>query len=504
MIEFCALFSPICVVNHQKHGIKQLLLVRIAKQILVILVLSCGSHPPPVKKNLHAGGMNTGDRTYRIILTLLLLAAIVTYIVFQLLPTVYQQPKIQVALIPYKSILYTIYITGGLFAIIKLVGYKPTWQAVTLPRRWYYMLTGLVLVFVYLVVFFFITTNTFYAYTKGNTKGEGHLFTSDSLLGYRLLPNQTGYAYISNGYGICDTIQVSTNSLGNRIAAETDTPNIHTNLFLGCSFTFGSANKAEETYPHYLSVMLHSNYENAGLSNYGLCQMLLKYQQLTGEKKFDYVFAQYSPWLIDRSIERHRSILFGYRPFPYVAKKGNQCYVHPPLFNSSMYDVPFDYYKHSPTSIPDRLSFFYQVGIPVIAIDNIKRAYYDIAVALQLYPAPCQNKYEVADYIYSSLDSLCRANNSQLVIVKFSAPDTIATSIATNRHLLLADADKDLNAKAGEEPFSEKRYNYLYRHTLVKENDTIVYDRHYNAHANRIIAASVYQTLKQITGNNQR
>lgn len=435
-------------------------------------------------------------------MTLLLLAAIVTYIVFQLLPPAYQQPKVQVALIPYKSILYTIYITGGLFVIVKLLGYKPARQTVTLPRRLYYMLPGLV--FVYLVIFFCITTNTFYAYTKSNTKGEGHLFTSDSLLGYRLLPNQTGYAYISNGYVICDTIQVSTNSLGNRFVAETDSANRHTNLFLGCSFTFGSANKAEETYPHYLSLMLHSNYENAGLSNYGLCQMLLKCQRLMREKKFDYVFAQYSPWLIDRSIERHGSILFGYRPFPYVAKKDNHCYVHPPLFSSSMYNVPLDYYKHTPTSISDRLSFFYRVGIPVIAIDNIKRAYYDIAVALHLYPAPCQNRYEVADYIYSSLDSICRANNSRLVIVKFSAPDTIATGIAATRHLLLADADKDLNAMAGEEPVSEKKYSYLYRHTLVKENDTIVYDRHYNARANRIIAASVYQMLKQTTDKNQR
>lgn len=427
---------------------------------------------------------------------LLLFAAIVTYVVFQLLPSTYLQPKVQVALIPYKSILYTIYIAGSLFTI---AGYK----AVTPPRILYYILALVLMAIVYLTVFFCITTNTFYIYTKGNTKGEGHLFTGDSLLGYRLLPNQTGYAYISNGYTICDTIQVRTNSLGNRIATDTDTANNYTNLFLGCSFTFGSANKAENTYPHYLSTLLQSNYENAGLSNYGLCQMLLKCQRLMGEEKFDYVFAQYSPWLVDRSIEQHGSILFGYRPFPYVAKKGNQCYIHPPLFSSSMYDVPLDYYKHSAPCIQDRLSFFYHVGIPVIGIDYIKRAYYDIAVALHIYPSPCTNRQEVANYIYTTLDSICRANNSKLIIVKFSAPDSVIYSIAASNQLILADTDKDLDAIAGSGLNNGKRYDYLYRHTLIKGTDTLVYDRHYNAYANRIIAASVYKTLKQTADNNQ-
>jgi hypothetical protein len=77
-------------------------------------------------------------------------------------------------------------------------------------------------------------------------------------------------------------------------------------LALGCSFTYGAATNAENTYPYLVGQRLAGTTRNAGVSSYGLSQMMILAKRLVPAYKPDYLLVQYSPWLVDRSKRRLR------------------------------------------------------------------------------------------------------------------------------------------------------------------------------------------------------
>lgn len=341
--------------------------------------------------------------------------------------------------------------------------------------------------------------STLYAYVKKPSRGmEGKFFMADSWLGHRVIPNQHGFHTFYINETTHGKIPIFTNSNGCR-APQSLAPfmlNDTTNLFLGCSFTWGDYNIAEETYPYLLSKQLNNNYLNAGVSAYGLAQMQLKCNELMKTHHFKYVFVQYSPWLIDRAVDKYGPTFFGYRPYPYVAKNDTGLYLHAPFFGSSMYQVPIDYFKTSKSGFIDRLKFIYQVGWLVLIKDYFKKIFYDNCVRLHLLPNAHFNRQDVVNYTYSQIFNACKANGAQMVIVKFLAEDTLLNNFKYLQQVKVVNADSVLNAAIPATNFYEQ-YKKTYCHTVWDGKDTVVYDEHFNYHAHQLITKAILNNLSQ-------
>lgn len=341
--------------------------------------------------------------------------------------------------------------------------------------------------------------STLYEYVKKPARGmEGKFFMADNWLGHRVIPNQHGFHTFYINETAHGKVPIYTNNSGCRAPQNQEqfmqSDTIH--LFLGCSFTWGDYNIAEETYPYMVSKQLGNNYLNAGVSAYGLAQMQLKCNELMKTHHFKYVFVQYSPWLIDRAVDKYGPTFFGYRPYPYVAKNDTGCYLHAPFFNSSMYDVPIDYFKTSPFGFADKLKFIYQVGIPVLVKDYLKKIFYDNCVRLRLLPNADYKREEVVNYTYSQIYNACKANGAQMVIVKFLAEDTLLNHFKYLHQVTVVNADSVLNAAIPATDFYT-HYKKTYCHTVWDGKDTVVYDEHFNYHAHQLITRSILSALSK-------
>ena len=88
-------------------------------------------------------------------------------------------------------------------------------------------------------------------------------------------------------------------------------------LFLGCSYTYGDACLAEETFPHKVAQAVGGTELNAGRCSYGLAQMLLLAEDLIPKHRPDLLVVQYSPWLVNRAITPYAPAWLGTLPVPY-------------------------------------------------------------------------------------------------------------------------------------------------------------------------------------------
>ena len=88
-------------------------------------------------------------------------------------------------------------------------------------------------------------------------------------------------------------------------------------LTLGCSFTYGDAVYARDTYPYLVGQSLKGTTKNAGCCSCGLSQMLILAGKLIPSHKPDYLIVQYSPWLISRSLSPFSPTYGGKSPAPY-------------------------------------------------------------------------------------------------------------------------------------------------------------------------------------------
>ncbi len=80
-------------------------------------------------------------------------------------------------------------------------------------------------------------------------------------------------------------------------------------MALGCSFTFGAACPAEETFPFLVAERLQGRSINAGVCSYGLAQMLLYARKIIPQYEPDLVLVQYSPWLVDRALSCYAPLI---------------------------------------------------------------------------------------------------------------------------------------------------------------------------------------------------
>jgi hypothetical protein len=176
-------------------------------------------------------------------------------------------------------------------------------------------------------------------------------------------------------------------------------------LALGCSFTYGDATAAEETFPYLLGKAIGGTAKNAGVCGCGLAQMLLLARRLIPSLRPDWLVVQYSPWLTDRAMAPFAPSYEGRLPTPYFAEDLS---LQRPVFQSKLLDLDFDSYRRTPKSAAEFLSFFWRIGLPLSLYDHVNMASYGIRAKLGRVPAPARDGTEVERAVYQEIAHLAR------------------------------------------------------------------------------------------------
>jgi hypothetical protein len=401
------------------------------------------------------------------------------------------------------TISITTSIVKAIFYLFMLLGvtYNSFWSKKTLAgkgRKLLFYTGNVLVVFVLFCWFiFYAESKKLYEFLKNPVMLSERLFQTNPQLGYSPIPNNTGNHHYDNGQ-ISVNIPAVTDAEGHRTYTQKYIiSNDTTLLFLGCSFSWGDYSLAEETFAYLTAKKMHSSYVNAGVSGYGLAQMLLLAKELIAQKKPAYVVAQYSPWLADRATAGFTPTFFGTRFSPYFAKAEGKDTLALPAYLSYLDEVPFEYYKHSEPSTKDKISFLKNVGWPVLFKPYVKKLLFNTKVALGRVPKPNSNKEEVERYFYQSLLNICKASNARLVVLNVNAAydngytkDKFCQLVGRDNcgQILFADAHSALCKGVKD--------NGEYISKYAHQKDGVIYDGHPNREAAEIISNEIVKTIQ--------
>ncbi len=340
-----------------------------------------------------------------------------------------------------------------------------------------------------------LVINKLYFFTKNYKQNEkGSLWKPDTKLSYRGIPNKIGTQDFFIGDSIHGGIQTIFDSIGFRTVNKENRLNYDTlNLFLGCSFTFGSYIKAEETFSFKLSKKLKNNYINAGGSGYGMGQMLILLDSLVNNYKFKYVFIQLSPWLTDRAMQINAPFYYFYRPIPYFSDNKDSFKLNFPAYNNTSITFKYKWNETKPDYIEKSL-FTVSDGFKIEVIDYFRQKAAKLKMVFGILPKPTNNRKELEKYLYEYAINKCKQNGVIPVILKLAYPDSTATEILDylKPKCLVIDLDQELNnevIRCGES------YYKLFSIAYVQNGQKIFFDSHPNALANEIIANKILKTL---------
>jgi hypothetical protein len=343
--------------------------------------------------------------------------------------------------------------------------------------------------------------NKFYFFSKTFHLRENTLWEFDNLLGWKNTPNSFG----SLGYNLHDSIKgsipVIIDSIGYRTVPDSlklisDT----LDLYLGCSFTFGSRIEAQNSFAYKTSKLLNHNYLNAGASGYGLGQMKQLFESLIKKYRFKYVFIQLSPWLADRAMELNFPLYYVTRACPYFSDEGRYFKLNPPAFstlgntNRNWRDTKLSYY--------DRMQFFISAGITMEICDYYFYKLARLKIYIGLHPKPTNRKTELEKYCYDFMIDICKKNNTIPIILKIGYQGFGYKGGTQNLNDLLdylntkakiIDLDIYLKQKVSE---TGKRFEQLFYINVIYRNYIIIIDHHPNEYANKLFSEKIYKELE--------
>src|SRR6266550_471742 len=344
------------------------------------------------------------------------------------------------------------------------------------------------------VVYTAYRTNPLYWYVKLNQRGwKGKVHRADSELGFAPVPDAQG----AEVFPIGDEMPVRYDKDGFRVPLETSvsrSPSRHPIvLTLGCSFTYGAATSAESTYPFLVGQYLGGTTRNAGVSSYGLSQMMVLARRLVPIHKPDYLLVQYSPWLVERAQSPFAPTYFGSVATPYFFISQNELVLHPPVFQTKILDLPIDRYRNPQTGFVDRVSFLWHVGLPLYIHDDFNLSVYKFRRVFGFLPEPATNREQLTRYVYEEVAKVAKANGATLVIVVLGndyrpvqIPDGMFPAEA---HIVNAQ-----DALLGHLPnVNQDNYEQAYFHW--RGSPSRIVDSHPNENAHRIIAEAIVRAI---------
>ncbi|MCH7687324.1 MAG: hypothetical protein IH899_11690 [Planctomycetes bacterium] len=333
---------------------------------------------------------------------------------------------------------------------------------------------------------------------NGNHGWEGKLHAADAILGHVAVPNAQGAQLLL----LSKPVPARFDEFGLRVPvdhptesrADTSGPKI---LFLGCSHTYGYGCLAEETYAQQTADALHGRCLNASVSGYGLSQMLVQARERIPQFQPDYVVVQYSSWLVDRSTQLYSPTFFGTLPCPYFAEnEDGKLYVHRPVFQSILFELPVNRYHKFSGDTSHALSFLTRVGTPLFVHDDFHVLLSSLKQRCGLIPTPVQDRERIIEFAYGEISKLCRRNHSQMIVVNIqSGVQTTETSVLRQiPDAIFVDAHGTLLELLPEK--TDEAYNRAYCHW--RGDPPICVDHHPNPEKHRIIAETIVRSLNRV------
>lgn len=333
-----------------------------------------------------------------------------------------------------------------------------------------------------------------YSFLKSDHRGfRGRVLREDPELGYSAVPGSSGTQLLPNGA----PIPVSYDPEGLRVPAGQEhrvprkRPFV---LALGCSFTFGDATLAEDTYAEVLARRLGGTALNAGKSGYGLAQMLVLARRLIPRYQPDVVVVQFSPWLARRGMSGFANVTFGVAPVPYLTQDADgRVGVEPPAFTAALFELPFARFDRPETGPLEFLSFFFRAGAPLFLHDDVETLGFRLRRRAGRYPPAATDPERLNRAVYAEIAALAGANGARPVIVRVSHPLEVHHQAMgeLGRDALLVDAQAALDAQATDYSDYQRRFAHW------GGTPAVLVDPHPNAAAHLVIARQVARALLQ-------
>lgn len=337
-----------------------------------------------------------------------------------------------------------------------------------------------------------------YDYVKSSRRGwAGHVHRADAELGFSPVSGSRG----AHVFPIGPDIPMRYDREGFRVPVDdfvkpsAPRPLVMT---LGCSFTYGDAIRAEDTYPYRVGRSLQGTTRNAGVCSYGLSQMLILARRLVPVHEPDYLLVQYSPWLVDRALSPFAPSYVGTLTNPYFHRAGDRFALQEPVFLTNGFDLPIDAYRHTSRGLLDAFSFYVNVGLPLFAHDDYHLLGYALDESTGRIPPPATDREGLIGYVYGEIGDVARQNGSVLVIVVLgdSAAPVRIDEAWFPADAVVVDAHAALLARLRRLKLHTAR-GYEREYAIWRGSPPRIVDYHPNEVAHRIIAEEVVDRIRK-------
>jgi hypothetical protein len=314
---------------------------------------------------------------------------------------------------------------------------------------------------------------------------NGKAYHADPDYGYYPTANALAYQSLVDG----KWIPIRFDEHGFRIPASGQEPADRTGsrlLFLGDSFTHGYGVTAEETFAYRTAKQLGASVMNAGVSGWGLAQMVMRARQTIPSTKPDKVIVQYSTWLPQRSMKLYVPRSFGNTANPYFYESDAAINIHPPVFQNINLQI-------SPFVGQDKtlLSFAWNIGMALFSHDDYVATRAFIVSLLGFIPQPIASRQVVVEHAYREIRRLCVENDAEMIILILPNDiDNVPTDQLDTPSAHVVDVREPL-AKQLPEPSAQAwdtRYKFWNNGKLV--------DNHPNAEMHAEIAKILYEAIR--------
>jgi len=349
------------------------------------------------------------------------------------------------------------------------------------------------------VLFLGLRTAEAYNFLKSDHRGfKGKVHRADPELGFAGIPNSDGWHVFPVGPPLpmhynADELRVPA---GDRAPSPRKRPFV---LALGCSFTYGDACLAEDTFAYRVADGLGGTALNAGKCAYGLSQMLILARRLIPRYKPEYVIVQFSPWLVGRGTSGFARSTFGLVPVPYLTLQDGRVGLEPPFFRARVFDLPFPRFDNKDRGLREFVSFFTKAAGPLFLHDDASMALYEARrLAARRLDAARQHAEDdgeaVNRIVYREIVQIGRDNGATVVLLRLSHP--------LERHhqelkelygdVVYVDAQAALDAevKGGDRDAYYRRFGHW------RGSPAVLVDTHPNPEAHAIIAREVLARLQ--------
>lgn len=268
-------------------------------------------------------------------------------------------------------------------------------------------------------------------------------------------------------------------------------------LFLGDSFTYGRMVAAENTFADLTAARLGGEALNAGVSGYGLAQMVLRARQLIPDYRPDVVVVQYSPWLVARSIDEFAPAETGSQeralhvPAPYYAD-GSPLRIAPPAFDATP-EAALVPAARLASVTAGRWSFFWRYALPLTWHQDTRLAGFRLRQWLGAAPRPTTDEAAVIRDAYAELAALAARHHARLLILALgsSAPLEVPGELFPP-HVGGVNGWRVLVEPLVPQTAAEYERQYM----TWRGNPPQLVDWHPNEHAHRLIAEALATRIR--------